>query len=121
RGPAGGGPAEEAGSEEKEARCSSGPPASACCWPGALSLGSGILRDQLSLAAALVSIDSRVNVCASGAASTLERGRSAHPSTPQMHVGAARTQMPAAKEPVAFLPQNTINSRFGRGCGKGTR
>jgi len=30
------------------------------------------------------------------------------------------TQMPAAKEPVAFLPQNTINSRFGRGCGKGT-
>src|SRR5262249_61404508 len=28
--------------------------------------------------------------------------------------------MPAAKEPVAFLPQNMINSRFGRGCDKRT-
>ena len=72
RGPEAGGPAEEAGSEQKEARCSSGPAGSiaagglgsadacACCRPGALSLGSGIPRDQLSLAVALVSIDSRV-------------------------------------------------------------
>jgi hypothetical protein len=36
--------------------------ADACaCWcPGALSAGSGIVRDQLSLAVAIVSIDSRV-------------------------------------------------------------
>src|SRR5262249_49949129 len=55
RGPAGG--AEEAG-EEKEARCDTN--ACACCCPGALSLGSGTIRDQLSLAVAIVPIGSRV-------------------------------------------------------------
>jgi hypothetical protein len=50
RGPAGG-DAEEADCEEKEARCDTD--ACACCCPGALSLGSGTIRDQLSLAVAI--------------------------------------------------------------------
>ena len=57
RGPAGG-DAEEADCEEKEARCDTN--ACACCCPGALSLGSGTIRDQLSLAVAIVPIGSRV-------------------------------------------------------------
>jgi hypothetical protein len=57
RGPAGG-DAEEADCEEKEARCDTN--ACACCCPGALSLGSGTIRDQLSLAVVIVPIGSRV-------------------------------------------------------------
>src|SRR5262249_9008366 len=50
RGPAGG-DAEEADCEEKEARCDTD--ACACCCPRALGLGSGTIRNQLSLAAAI--------------------------------------------------------------------
>ncbi len=57
RGPAGG-DAEEADCEEKEAHCDTD--ACACCCPGALSLGRGTIRDQLSLAVAIVRIGSRV-------------------------------------------------------------
>src|SRR5262249_24589380 len=65
RGPAGG-DTEEADCEEKEARCDTSPTGSiaagclgsahacASCCPGALSLGSGAIRDQLSLAVAIV-------------------------------------------------------------------
>ena len=73
RGPAGSGTAKEAGFEEKEARGGSGPSSSdgphglssvyacagvcACPYLGALSAdGDGTIRDQLSLAVAIVPV-----------------------------------------------------------------
>jgi len=54
RRPAGGGPAEEAGSEEKEARRGHG---RRCCRAGTLTpSGDGTIRDQLSLAGTIISV-----------------------------------------------------------------